>query len=77
MYRWQRLDELKLMDCTNVLQSTGSFSKQSEGVVDEVTVQLPERSVVRKSDVFTPSGQQVGGHLQRYKEQQTPVVESN
>lgn len=49
---------------TDVLQSTGSFSKQSEGVVDKAAVQLPERRVICKRDVFTSSGQQAGGHLE-------------
>lgn len=31
---------------TDVLQSSCSFSEQSEGVVDEATVMLPERGVV-------------------------------
>lgn len=49
---------------TDVLQSSCSFSEQSEGVVDEATVMLPERGVVWKCDVFASSGQQVGGDLQ-------------
>ncbi|KAG7215166.1 hypothetical protein INR49_006912, partial [Caranx melampygus] len=59
-----RIVQVKMMaGCTDVLQSTGSFSKQSEGVVDEAAVQLPERRVVCEGDVFTSSCQQVGGHL--------------
>lgn len=50
---------------TDVLKSAGSFSEQSEGVVDKATVSLPERRVVGEGDVFTSSGQQVGGHLHR------------
>lgn len=49
--------------CAYVLQPAGSLSEQSEGVVDEASVKLPERRIIREGDVFTSPGQQAGGDL--------------
>lgn len=65
-----RSDGWWLCSSTDVLQSAGPFSEQSERVVDEATVRLPERRVVGEGDVFTSSGQQVGGHLHRKQPQE-------
>lgn len=54
---------------TNVLKAASSLSKQGEGVVDEATVRLPQRSEVRESNVFSTSGQQFSGHLTKRRSQ--------
>lgn len=52
---------------THVLQTTRPLSKESKGVMDEPTVGLPQGTVVCKGNVFSSSGQQVGGHLIKNK----------